>query len=199
MSSCRIAITGMLLVALAAPCAAQGVRAGLKGGAAFTSLSNIFVVTEGDEEESSVHNSPTFGGFVELSLAPHVSFQPEVLFATIGAVLPETSAGSAVLVRYLDVPLLLKIGGAPDRPGVFVVAGPTFALKLDASLADGDEDIDDRIKRTNWSVTIGLGVQARRWLLEARFSQGLRTIATDDVGEPPVKSKAVAVLAGVRF
>ena len=199
MPSCRIAIAATLWLCLAVPCAAQTMRAGLKGGAAFTSLSNIFVVTEGDEEESGVHSSVTVGGFVEMPLAPHVSFQPEVLVDTVGAVLPDTSTGSAVVIRCLSVPMLMKIAGRAARTGVFLVAGPTFGLKLAASLADGDEDIDDRVKRTNWSLTIGLGVQARRWLLEGRFSQGLWTIAEDDFDEPPGKSKAIALLAGIRF
>ena len=199
MSSCRIVAAVTLLFLFAAPCAAQTVRGGFKGGAAFTSLSNIFVVTEGDEDESSVHTAATFGGFVEMPLAPRLSFQPEILFTTIGAELPDTSAGTAIAIRYLEVPALLKIAGPPERTGVFVVAGPTFGLKLDARWSDAHEDIADRVKRTNWSLAIGLGVQGRRWLVEGRFSQGLRTIATDDLGEPAVKSKSVAILAGVRL
>ena len=87
-----LTVTAALLLTTV-PCSAQTLRGGIKAGAAFTSLSNIFVVTEGDEEESSVHTSAVYGGFAEWTLAPLWSFQPEVLVTSVGADLPDASLG----------------------------------------------------------------------------------------------------------
>ena len=105
--------TALLLTTV--PCSAQALRGGIKAGAVFTSLSNIFVVTEGDEEESSVHTNAVYGGFVEWTLAPLWSFRPEVLVTSVGADLPDASLGDAIVIRYLEFPLLFASPRACGR------------------------------------------------------------------------------------
>ena len=62
---------------------------------------------------------------------------------------------------------------------MYAIAGPAFAFRRNAVIrevvdAGRHEDIDDLVSGSNLSYIAGVGVQYRRWLVDARFSRGMR-------------------------
>ena len=90
-----------------------------------------------------------------------------------------------VLVRYLEFPLLLRLSKRThENTSVYLIGGPSFALRRNAVIrevadAGRHEDIDDLVSGSNLSYIFGAGLQHRRWLVDARFTRGMRNIATD--------------------
>lgn len=70
---------------------------------------------------------------------------------------------------------------------------------MSASVEDNGEqdDIGDLLKSTDLGFTVGGGLQARRWLVEGRYTQGLGGIALDS--RDSVKTRTIAVVVGMRF
>ena len=79
---------------------------------------------------------------------------------------------------------------------------PIVNLHHDVAIEDvHTQDITDQTRDTDVGVTIGSGVQGRHWLVEARFTAGLRNIAADaaEVAAPVNHRRAFAILGGWRF
>jgi hypothetical protein len=187
----------------AAPSAAQGLEFGVKGGVGMSTVSNVSEITETSDAEAGRQFGPVFGGFVGISLGgSRLSIQPEALLTWKGATLDDDGDGETLRMRYLDVPLLVKLtapsGG--DEKALYVLGGLNlgFALGADVHADDADQDISDRIKSTDFGLTVGAGLQARRWLVEGRYTEGLVNIAVDD-SDDPVQTRMFAVLVGIRF
>jgi hypothetical protein len=187
-------------------------------GPSFTTLTSVEPF---DATAATAAFEPTmnFGGYAQLDLRGPLSFQPEVLFAAKGHRIRDkdaqpitTSTGElklpaadrVVLVRYLEFPLLLRLSRTTNaNTSLYAIAGPAFALRRSAVIrevadAGRHEDIDDLVSGSNLSYIAGVGVQYRRWLVDARFTRGMRNIAS---GPTPVavKTGAFSVLMGARF
>jgi hypothetical protein len=201
---------GVILVLLfpALPCAAQSVQAGVKFGVAVTSLSNASTITQASDESWSALAEMTAGGFVTLARSERFAIQPEFLFVTKGVEQELESAAevgaASVLLRYLEVPLLVKFSKpASGTLLAYLLAGPSVGFRMSAThhlgTDSGEEvDVSDRVDGVDVGLTLGGGVQGRRLLLEARFTQGLRNVATDE-GDEAVRTRSFVVLAGIRF
>ena len=107
-------------------------------------------------------------------------------------------------MRYLEFPLLLRLSKHTHaNTSLYVIAGPGFALRRNAVIrqvvdSGRHEDIDEMVSDNNLSYIFGVGVQYRRWLVDARFTRGMRNIATDPT-TVAVKTGAFSVLMGARF
>jgi hypothetical protein len=202
--------------------ASSRIQYGVRFGPSFTSLTSVEPF---DETAAAAAFEPTlnFGGFAAIALTGPLLFQPEVLFAARGHRIRDksaqpitTSSGEVelpaadrvVLVRYLEFPLLLRMSRRThENTSVYLIGGPAFALRRNAVIrevadAGRHEDIGDLVSGTNLSYVAGAGLQHRRWLVDARFTRGMRNIASDamSVAEPvPVKTGAFSVLMGARF
>jgi hypothetical protein len=160
-----------------------------------------------------------FGGFANLALAGPLSFQAEVLFAAKGhrvhdkdaepttaptGELRRPSATHVILIRYLEIPLLLRLSKQTrETTSLYVVAGPAFAIQRSAVIrqvadAGRKEDIDALVSGSNLSYVAGAGIQHERWLADARVTRGVRNIAVTPF-PAEVKTSAFSVLIGVRF
>jgi hypothetical protein len=191
---------------------------GVRFGPSFTSLTSVEPF---DDTAATAAFEPTlnFGGFAAVALAGPLSFQPEVLFAAKGHRIRDkdarpiiTSTGElklpaadrVVLVRYLEFPLLLRLSRRThENTSLYAIGGPAFALRRSAVIrevadAGRHEDIDDLVSRSNLSYLAGAGLQYRRWLVDARFTRGMRNIASDPAAVA-VKTGAFSVLMGARF
>lgn len=147
-----------------------------------------------------------------------LSFQPEVLFAAkgqrihdkdaqptlSGTGLRPPQADRVVLVRYLEIPLLVRATRLTRvDSSVYLIAGPSLAIRRSAvirGVADSGrlEDIAAQVARSNFSLVYGAGFQHQRWLVDARFTRGLRNIAAGPAAAN-VKTGGFAVLMGVRL
>ncbi len=101
--------------------AGREIQYGVRFGPAFTSLTSVETF---DQTAVAAASEPTmnFGGFLVIDIAGPLSFQPDVLFAAKGHRLhdkgaPPVVTGSGtkppradrvILLRYLEIPLLLR-------------------------------------------------------------------------------------------
>lgn len=171
-----------------------------------TTVSNVSEITATSDAEAGRQFGPMFGAFVRFGLGQSLfSIQPEVLFTAKGAALDtDDDDPPSLRLNYLEVPLLVKLtapsGG--DAKALYVLAGPTVGFKLSAAIRSGEddseEDIDDRLKGTDFGITLGGGLQGRRWLVEGRYTEGLVNVAAGDADDP-VQTRMFAVLVGIRF
>lgn len=205
-----------------APAEPSRIHYGVRFGPSFTSLTSVEPF---DDTATIAAFEPTmnFGGYVQIDLTGAFSFQPEVLFAAKGHRIRNkdaqpftTSTGEVklpaadrvVLVRYLEFPLLLRMSRRThENTSVYLIGGPSIALRRNAVIrevadAGRHEDIADLVSGSDLSYVYGAGLQHRRWLVDARFTRGMRNIATDRAPVPVpvlVKTGAFSVLMGARF
>ena len=193
------------------------VQYGLRFGLAFTSLTSVETF---DPTAVAAASEPTlhFGGFMTFNISGPLAFQPELLFVARGErahdkdAQPTISgngtkppqADRVILLRYVEIPLLVRASRrrGPDS-SIYAIGGPALAIGRSAvnrQVADPGKytDIGELVTGTNLSLVYGGGMQYRRWLVDARFTTGLRNIAV--VPQPaPVKTGGFAVLIGVRL
>jgi hypothetical protein len=202
----------------AAPAGPSRIHYGVRYGPSFTTLTSVEPF---DETAVVAAFEPTlnFGGYVQIELTGAFSFQPEVLFAAKGhrirdknaqpistptGELKLPAADRVVLVRYLEFPLLMRLSRRThENTSVYLIGGPSFAMRRNAvirEVADAGrrEDIADLVSGSDFSYVFGAGLQHRRWLVDARFTRGMRNIATDPT-LATVKTGAFSVLMGTRF
>lgn len=201
-----------------APAGPSRLHYGVRFGPSFTTLSSVEPF---DNTATIAAFEPTlnFGGYVQFDLTGAFSFQPEVLFAAKGHRIRDknaqpfiTSTGEVqlpaadrvVLIRYLEFPMLLRMSRRThENTSVYLIGGPSFALRRNAVIREVSdagihEDVDDLVSGSDLSYIFGAGLQHRRWLVDARFTRGMKNIAT--FGEPvAVKTGAFSVLMGARF
>jgi hypothetical protein len=191
---------------------------GVRFGPSFTTLTSVEPF---DDTAVAAAFEPTlnFGGYATVALTGPLSFQPEVLFAargqrirdkdappvtTINGEVKAAPADRVVLVRYLEFPLLLRASKRMhENTSVYLIGGPALAFRRSAVIrevvdAGRLEDIEHMVTASNLSFIAGAGLQHRRWLVDARFTRGMRNIASNPVPET-VKTGAFSVLMGARF
>ena len=191
---------------------------GVRFGPSFTSLTSVETF---DPTDVGVASEPTmnFGGFFLLGMGLPLSLQPEVLFAAKGerirdknappvtsnsGELKEAPADRVVLLRYLEIPVLLKLAKQThERTSFYLVGGPALAFRRSSvirEIADPGKhiDIDDQVTTRNLLFVVGGGLQHKRWMVDARISRGVRNVAVDPQPES-VKTNAFSVLMGVRL
>jgi hypothetical protein len=145
----------------------------------------------------------TGGLFVGREINEHVGLQIEGLLAQRGAEdISSDPAGTHVRLTYLDVPLLLRVGRADaNGTGFHVFAGPQVGFKLDAEVTNDDlgetDDISDDVESVDFGVTFGVAVDIRRFVVDARYTVGLKNVNKIDDGK--AKNRTFAVTAGFRF
>src|SRR5262245_18851000 len=193
-----IAFVAILICVTSA--SAQGLTMGVKGGVNISSV----------DFDSPVGNTTldwrigaVAGGFVRLPLLSWVELQPEVLYSVKGGTREDFGVSSAVLLDYLEVPVLARmpLGGRK----YFAVAGPYVGFRLRArtrtefSGSTEEVDISDIVERMDFGLAIGGGVEFGAVVLDGRYSFSLTDIDKDTSEEASAKNRAVSVTVGFRF
>ena len=202
----------------ASPAGPSRIQYGVRFGPSFTTLTSVEPF---DDTAVAATFEPTlnFGAYMTFDLSGPLSFQPEVLFAARGQRIRDKDAqpittptgelelppaDRVVLVRYLEFPMLLRVSKTThENTSVYVIGGLAFAFRRSAVIrevvdAGRHEDIDDLVNGSNLSYIAGAGLQHRRWLVDARFTRGMRNIASNPT-PVTVKTGAFSVLMGARF
>jgi hypothetical protein len=211
-------VAGQTAPAQTPPTESISVQYGVRFGPSFTSLTSVEAF---DPTAAPAAFEPTmnFGGFAVVDMPGPLSFQPEVLFASKGQRIRSKTAQPAttptgevelpaadrvVLVRYLEFPMLLRMSKVThENTSLYAIAGIAFALHRNSVIrevvdAGRKVEISDLVSATDMSFIVGGGLQHRRWLVDARVTRGMKNIAADPA-QMPVKTRAFAVLMGVRF
>jgi len=151
----------------------------------------------------------TAGLALGVPIGSALSIQPEALLTHKGTRNPD-DVDEALIIRYLEIPVLVRLTFGEGSTSPFVYAGPAFALKLKATATDSDsgrnleeEDISDEIAGTDLGLVFGGGVSFGRLTAEARLTRGTRSIDANltkrSAGPVDIKNTALSLLVGFSF
>jgi hypothetical protein len=183
---------------------AQPVTAGIKAGLTAARLPGVNDVIPVPVDEESRWGG-TVGVFVTVPLNELIAFEPEALYVMKGATFfNHVGTGSSLSfdANYLDMPLHFKFGRS-GRP--YFLAGPSVGFRLAAearetvSGATETRDFSDQIKSVDVGVSFGAGASFGRFLIEGRWTEGLRDVDSQGQFESAVRHRVIGVLAGFRF
>lgn len=187
--------------------AAQSVGGGIKGGVTLGDVPNSLDDFDEPGATTSLRVGFAAGGFVAIRFDGGFSIQPEVLFTQKGVKFEASEGGFSGDVTfkadYLDVPILARYTFGKGLRG-YVFAGPSLDFKLSAKVKIGvlgesdEEDVSDDIEDFEFALAFGGGIELGPVLLEARWSEGLTNLNTEDE-EPALKSRTILFLFGFRF
>ena len=184
---------------------AQPVSAGIKVGVTAATMPGATDAFGAPVDEESRWGG-TGGVFVTIPLNDLVAFQPEVLYVMKGATLvgPAGSPYTLALdVSALEIPLLFRFGRSTRR--LYFLAGPSLGFRL---AFEGREtvfgitetrDLSDETKAVDVGVAIGAGATFGRFLVEGRWTEGLRDVDSENQFATGVRHRVLGVLAGFRF
>lgn len=189
--------------------AEQERQLGAKVGPVFSTLA----IEPADSEDYRMRAGVTGGAFAVLPLAPGLAIQFEGLFTQKGGKLdvPEIEETASILLDYVEFPVLLRVNAPRSgRLAFHAFAGPAAGFRASArrqfSLAGGgftsgvSEDISDEIRRFELSLVAGAGVDITpRVVIDGRYSWGLTSVNRDTTGDFHVRTRVLAIMAGVRF
>jgi Outer membrane protein beta-barrel domain len=195
-------ITSLLCGALflcASPSFAQGFGVGAKGG---TNIATEEI--KGDDGGPSLdwRVGGVAGAFVTLPLLPWVGLQAEGLYAMKGARLNFQGIESSIHLDYVEVPVLVRVRFAHRY---YAAGGPSMAFAVRArtrtSFGGVTEEVDvmDQLKRFDFGVAMGGGVEFGKLVVDGRYTLGLTDIDKDKTDTSTTKNRAISVTAGFRF
>ena len=163
----------------------HGPRVGL--GLATQSVGGLF------QNTSNLMPAPVLGWGIEWPLHPQFAIMPELLWLTKGAVVRNQAQDtrSRSTLRYLELPVLAKVGTDAKPGGVFFTLGPSIGYYLSGnykSWLGSDLVTDEKLElsgsddRWQFSAAFGLGFDQDRWTFEMRAQTSLTPFsATTDV------------------
>lgn len=187
----------VLVMAPAAAAAQTTMTAGLKGGV------NSSTIT--DEGNSSLKRllGGVGGVFVGGDVTSNVGIQVEGLYSMRGAKDTSDATETTLRMNYIDVPVLLRVGtGSGSGMGFHVFTGPQVSYLLNAKATSGALSIDlkDDIEKIDFGWTLGVGVEANKFLVDARYTMGLKNMSKAGSGaDSEVKNRTFAVMIGYRL
>lgn len=170
----------------------QGFGFGIKGGFLFPSFSNA---TDEFDDNSGTAIGIFFGG----NRTGDIGVMGELLYVrkNIGSGSAETT------IYYLEIPILLRINiGDHSVNGfnVYGIVGPVVDIRLNAKLKLNDLDVKERYEGVDLGVIAGAGVEFLRFIAEARYNWGLRSVQDGDFGNTTkIKGRTFYILFGFRI
>jgi hypothetical protein len=201
MKRVRVALA-LIVCAVPGAATAQGLTFGAKAGVTMATLQH-------DPDEAADFGyriGLAVGGFVALPLGSRLTIQPEGLFNQKGAKADDDGLVTTLQLDYLEVPVLVKYAVTHGGPrSIFVFGGPSAAFKVrsraTASFGDTtiDLDADEDIEDVDFGVVAGGGIDFGKWSIDGRYTFGFSNLNGDDTDDVKIKSRAISILAGIRF
>ncbi len=214
-------ITKFLLILLVSSLSFQSYAQtfGIRGG---LSMANMLDKDEDGTYSGDYQMNPGFhaGVTIDYPFSEMVSFETGLFLNTKGFKITEEEDGFDVTAKsklyYADIPLTLKVlGEVSEGVKVFVSAGPYIGIGIsgkvtaDASVegydVSVDEDIDwgsgedDDLKRLDYGITAGAGIEFNRVLVGLFYDYGLANVSAY-TGDGTVASHRVLKFSlGLKF
>lgn len=149
-----------------------------------------------------------FGGVLDFSFAGGVGIHVEPMYLQKGTKATYTGGETDLKVNYIEIPAMLTYtfdtGAGQVEP--YVMAGPTFGIRLSATSTTNnvDTDIKSTTKSTDFGATFGAGarlpVGMNSLFLEARYSIGFSDVNNDPTApNTTIKTKGFQIFAGITF
>jgi hypothetical protein len=123
-----------------------------------------------------------FGFFIDMSIANHLRFQPELLYSAQGA------KEEALRADYLQVPLMLKY---ELTEFLNIQIGPQIGVKI--------HEFEDSFKNFDFGINGGFGVTIiENVAIEARYNLGLADMFDEDRA-PTLEGKNAVIQIGLTY
>lgn len=195
--SLAVAILVMGPVAAAAqPTLVAGVKAGVNS-------STIAVGGVDTDMDFSQLLGGVGGAFVGAELTENFDLVLEGLYSQRGT--KGTTLGGArgdLRFNYIDMPLLARIGtSTANGVRIHIFTGPQAGFRLSAKAINEDDeelDIKDETEDIDFGWTLGAGMEVKGFLLDARYTMGVRNMIIDEEGATS-RNRTFTVMAGYRF
>ena len=170
----------------------EGVGIGIKAGPLFSTLSSDVVADPLDTRTGWIG-----GLFIGGNRPGVVGLQADILFARkkVG-----TPTGDVTL-DYLEIPVMLRVNAGSsnlDGVSVFGVLGPVLDVRLKGKL-NFEDGLDDQTESVDVGITVGAGIEITRFIIEGRYTRGLRSIDKNLSLDREITTRAFAVMFGIRF
>jgi hypothetical protein len=211
----------VLLITLASSTFAQsfGIKAGLN-------LSNMTMKDDEDTYSDDYKMLPGFhvGVVAEIPFSDMFSFEPGLLLSTKGFKFEESEeymgetmeSKMKMSLYYLDIPLNLKASFGSDDTKFYGTFGPYLGMGLSGKYKSEisfmgeteseDEDVEwgsdaeeDDIKRFDFGVAVGAGVEFGAISVGAAYALGLANISAYTEEGSSIKNKVISVSVGYKF
>jgi len=169
---------------------------GVKAGGSF--FKNDWSDNDGSEKTLT---RVTIGAFALANITPMIGIQAEINYLTTGLWWDEGGLKVTEAYGYLHIPVLVR--ARLMREGTFVpvvFAGPAVGILLSATW-DGDEDVKDSFKSTDFGADLGVGAEIAlgnmKLLVDLRYYLGLTDVYKDT--EFSMKNRGFMLTAGFLF
>jgi hypothetical protein len=181
-----------VLALVSAPAAMAQGGIGIKGGLAYSDVSNSGVLP-GD-----LHSRTGYAIGLGVESSAPVGFGLEALYAQRGV--SGGTLGESRELNYVDVPLYLRVGAPTPGISPFAYAGPQVSFEIQCRSGGGDCPDTGRPK-TTYAGVIGAGVRLAGGLsVEGRYVYGLTDLKLSTVStSESYKNRSFMVLLGLGF
>ena len=160
-------VVTLFFVAVSACMFAQEYAIGIKGGPNFANIDTQASAGENYNNRTGFH----LGAFA-LFKGERVGFQPEILFSQQGSNVSLNGTTIESNFSYVNIPLVLKLY---TIAGINLQVGPQIGLLTSADV--NDESVKDELKKTDFSLALGVGWDLPLGLtLDGRYNWGLSDI-----------------------
>lgn len=181
---------------------AQGRSLGVKAGVNLATQRN----TGGGRSGLQSRIGLVGGVFATLPLLAGLELQPEGLFTSKGTRVDFDGVKASLVADYVEVPVLARF----SRRGTgtfnyYIAGGPAVAFLLRArsrtEFAGATEEIDisDQVKRADFGVAMGGGVEIGSIVIDGRYTLGLQDIDKDKSDAVKTTNRAASLTVGFRF
>lgn len=189
-------LTCLLALALAASAQAQ-TGFGIKGGLTIAKL------TGDDTDALESRTGFMVGGYAAIPIGEGTAIQPELSYAQKGAKFDADGTDVVEKFDYIEIPVLFKYTVAGEGARPYFLVGPYLGLNISAKIESEGQSVDvDEIKSTDFGLVFGIGVELKKFLIEARYGLGLTDIyeepeGVEDFGS--LKTSTIAIQIGYAF
>lgn len=201
----------LLCAALVFTSQASDFSMGVKAGVNFNNMKQEFGSEELDAD-SKIGFHVT--GIADIGFNDFIGFQPGIGITTRGYKIDNSLMGftfeSKTNIFYLDIPLNFKGMYKMDALTPFVTAGPYLGIGLagkskitnefEGVEEEEEEDVewgDNGLKRFDFGLGFGAGVEIKSFVIGASFDLGLMNISNTE--EVTVKNRSFKISAGYMF
>ena len=169
----KIVVT-LFFVAASAYTFAQEFAIGIKGGPNFANIDTDASAGENYENRTGFH----LGAFAQWR-GERVGIQPEILFSQQGSTVKYSGTPDIKTnFSYVNIPVVVKLY---TIAGINLQVGPQIGFLTSAKV--DDEEIKDELKKTDFSLALGVGWDLPFGLtVDGRYNWGLSDI-NDSVGQ----------------
>jgi len=185
-----------------------GVKAGLN-------LANMLIKDDQSESNTKMKIGFHIGGVGEMSINEMISLEAGLLLSTKGYKAEESGVKTTCNLMYIDIPIDAKAKFDVGGLKVFGFAGPYFGMGLSGKTkTEGDvmgvsmnseDDIkwgsgdDAMLKRLDFGLTVGAGVQIDAIEVSLAYNLGLANISATTDGGSKVKNKVIGLSVAYKF